>query len=413
MKKDKEIFYGWWIVLASVLVSATMVPSVMAMANKFLIPVTEEMRISRSAFTLSNSILQAMGIIFAPFITKKLAQGNLKKIQRNGIIVFGLTFMTYGLAQRPIHLYITSFVLGIAFLTAAIIPISLMITNWFKEKRGLAMSMALSGIGLGGFIFSPLLTKWIANYGWRKSYMIFGAIIILVSLPMSLFIFEKSPEDKGLKALGSDQDKKESKTQSSDLRISVKESFKKPFFKFLLLGMILNGIINTGALGQFPPALEELHGPATAAKIISLYSLIGIFGKLLLGWVNDKYGVMKGTIFGSITFALAFVAILFGENIAMVYLMALLFGLGNAIGNVLPPLLTSAIYGQEKYGEVYGYINSASQIGLTLGSLIVASIYDASGSYRLAWIIMTVATLFTMINWILAYKKSLKYRENN
>ena len=412
MKDNKKIFYGWWIVLGSVLVTATMVPSVMAMANKFLIPVTDEMNISRSAFTLSNSILQAMGIFFSPLITKKLAQGDLKKMQKYGTLVFGLSFMTYGLARKPIHLYISSFILGIAFLTATIIPVSLMITNWFKEKRGLAMSIAFSGIGVGGFIFSPLLTRWISLYGWRNTYFIFGAIMLVVGLPISLFIFEKSPEDKGLKALGDENEKSDDiKVVKNDLSISAKESFKKPFFIFLVLGMILNGIINTGSLGQFPPALEELQGALVAAKIISLYSLIGIAGKLILGWINDNLGIKMGIIFGTTTFGLSFIAILFGENIKALYLMALLFGMGNAIGSVLPPLLTSAIYGQEKYGEVYGYISSATQIGLTFGSLIVASIYDASGSYRSAWIIMAVVTFLTMVSWLLAYKKSLKYKE--
>jgi MFS family permease len=70
--------------------------------------------------------------------------------------------------------------------------------------------------------------------------------------------------------------------------------------------MISNGLINTGALGQFPPALEELHGVTVAAIIISLYSVVGVLGKLILGWVNDKFGIIKGILFGCITFGLPF-----------------------------------------------------------------------------------------------------------
>lgn len=357
MERSNKIFYGWWIVVGAMLVTATIVPSVMAMANKFLIPVTTDMGISRSAFSIGNAILQAMGILLAPFVTKKLVTGDLKKIQMVSIIIYCIVYATYAFAQAPIHLYITSFILGIAYLGASVIPISIMITNWFDKKRGLAMSLGLSGVGVGGFVLSPLITSWLENYGWRNTYLIFAVIMLAVSLPVSIFIFRKSPEGMGLKALGADETHKNEKRDHSrfDLILSTKESYTKPFFIVLVLGMIFNGLINTGALGQFPPALEELHGPTVAATIISLYSLVGIFGKLILGWINDKFGIVSGILFGCITFALAFVLMLFGSNIIIVYLMAISFGLGNAMGSVMPPLLTAATYGPknlEKFMDI-------------------------------------------------------------
>jgi MFS transporter, OFA family, oxalate/formate antiporter len=414
MEKSNKIFYGWWIVVGSIFVTATIVPSVMAMANKFLIPVTTDMGINRSTFSIGNAILQAMGIFLAPFMTKKLATGNLKKIQTVSIIIYCVVYATYALARTPIHLYIISFILGIAYLGASIIPISIMITNWFDNKRGLAMSLGLSGVGIGGFIFSPLITSWLENYGWRKTYLIFAVIILAVCLPVSIFIFRKSPEDKGLKAFGADEAAKSEKGGNGgfDLTISTKESFTKPFFIVLALGMIFNGLINTGALGQFPPALEELHGAAVAAAIISLYSLVGIFGKLILGWVNDKFGIVKGILFGCITFGLAFFMMLFGSNVVIVYLMAISFGLGNAMGAVMPPLITSEIYGPQKYGEVYGYISSATQLGLTFGSILVASIFDITGSYKPAWIVMILLTVGVIVLWIISINASFIYRKS-
>ncbi|MDR7871185.1 MAG: MFS transporter [Tissierellaceae bacterium] len=413
MEKTNKIFYGWWIVVGSILVTATIVPSVMAMANKFLIPVTTDMGINRSTFSIGNAILQAMGIPLAPLITKKLVKGNLKRIQMFSIIIYCIVYATFALARTPIHLYIISFILGIAYLGASMIPISIMITNWFDKKRGLAMSLGLSGVGIGGFIFSPLITSWLENYGWRKTYLIFAVIMLAVSLPVSIFIFSKSPEDKGLKAMGSDEVAKGGKDSSSefDLTISTKESFTKQFFIMLALGMIFNGLINTGALGQFPPALEELHGSIVAAQVISLYSLVGIFGKLILGWINDKFGIVKGILFGCVTFGLAFFLMLFGSNIFIVYLMAISFGLGNAMGAVMPPLITAEIYGPRKYGEVYGYISSATQLGLTFGSILVASIFDITGSYKPAWIIMILFTIGVIVLWIISIKASFKYRK--
>ncbi|MFW7433836.1 MFS transporter [Vagococcus carniphilus] len=297
-----------------------------------------------------------------------------------------------------------------SYLNAAIIPVSIIITNWFQKKRGLAMSIAMAGIGVGGFIFSPLVTMWLSHYGWRTTYFIFAAIILTVCLPVSLFLIKKQPSDKGLQPYGADEvDANQTKAVKQQLTISTKESFTKSFFIILIIGMICNGIINSGALGQFPPALEELHGPAISASIISLYSLIGVGGKLLLGWINDKFGIKVSILFGCTAFALAFVCILFGQNIIFAYSMAIVFGLGNAIGTVIPPLVTSAIYGPEQYGDVYGYVSSATQIGLSIGSLAVAATFDMTGSYSSAWVVLAILSVVTMYSWLTAYRKSRQF----
>lgn len=66
-----------------------------------------------------------------------------------------------------------------------LIPVSMMVTNWFVEKRGIAMSVTMAGIGLGGTIFSPIVTNLLQNYGWRHTYLIMAGIILVVALPVA------------------------------------------------------------------------------------------------------------------------------------------------------------------------------------------------------------------------------------
>lgn len=412
----KKIYYGWFVVFGCLMITCTMVLPIMALSNKFLIQVTGELQISRSAFTLANTILQGLGIFLSPIVSARLARGNMKRIQTVSIIGFVLSYASFSLATNVIHLYISSFFTGIFFLNASLIPVSMMITNWFVKKRGLAMSIAMAGIGVGGTIFSPVITWLLGAYGWRSTYRIMALIILVLALPAALFILRKRPEDMGLLPYGSEdaaiQDaasKRIPKKADIVFPLSVKESRTKLFFILFIFGMLCNGLINTGSLGHFPPAIEELQGPQVQALIISMYSMIGIFGKLVLGWLNDRFGVVVSTAFGCITFALSFIFILFGRNISMLYIMAFLFGLGDAIGTVTPPLITSAIFGAEKYGEAYGIANSFTQIGLSLGALMVAAVYDTSGSYNTAWILLIILTLGAFAGWVGAYAVSRKY----
>ena len=409
--KKSKIFYGWWVVLGCIIITTTMVPPIMSLSNKYLIQVTTDMNISRGSFTLANTILQGLGIFISPIVAKKLAGGNMRKIQSLSIVGFALAYASYALAQSPIHLYISALFVGIFYLNSTLIPVSMMVTNWFIKKRGLAMSLSMAGIGLGGTIFSPIVTMLLTNYGWRQTYIIMAVIILVCALPTSLLLLGKSPADMGLKPYGAGEEAISSSSNKVEkgVKISVKESKGKLFFWVMMIGMIANGLINSGALGQFPPALEELHGVATQAAIISLYSSVGVFGKIALGWINDKFGVVVSCTYGCIVFALAFIFMLLGENVNMLYIMAFAFGLGNAIGTVIPPLVTAEIFGNQKYGEAYGMVNSATQVGLSLGSLMVASLYDLNGSYTSAWIILLALTVVTLVGWLGSYALSKKF----
>lgn len=419
MKNKGQLFYGWKIVFGSVLVTSLVVPLVMSLANVYLISITKEMAISRSAFTLTSTITQGMGIFLSPFVAKKLALGNLRKIQTIGLVVFCISYATFSLAQSVWHFYIIALFLGASFLCAGVIPISMMITNWFHEKRGLAMSIAMTGIGFGGFIYSPLISYLLETFGWRMTYRIMALLVILITLPISLFIFKKKPEDIGLMPYGFEESQTTEKIpiqNQNEGMLTKSQLFKQSFFWVLLIGMLTNGLINSGALGQFPPALEELHGVVIKSTIISLYSLVGVFGKLILGWLNDRFGTISSTIFGCTFFALSFLLLLNGENINFIYLMAIFFGLGTPIGTVSPPLITSEIYGAKNYAQVFGITNSVMQTGLTFGSLIIAKIYDKTGSYNSGWLLLFTLTIVTMASWLLAIilaKKNQSFIQND
>ena len=402
--KQRKIFYGWWVVAGCILVTMTMVPPIMALSNKYLLYVTEDLKISRSAFTLANTVLQALGIFLSPLVTRFLAKGNMRVIQSVSILGYCASYFSYSLAQSPIHLYISSLFLGVFYLNATLIPVSMMVTNWFTARRGLAMSLAMAGIGVGGTIFSPVLTFFLESYGWRASYRLMAGIILVIALPAALFLLRKRPEDLGLEPLGGQP---AAQAGGGDFRLPL----GRFFFWLLLIGMLTNGLINAGALGHFPPAMQESHGAAVQAAVISAYSLISIGGKLILGWVNDRFGVVVSTTYACILFGLSFLFILLSaKSVAMLYAMAVVFGLGNAIGTVTPPLLTAEVFGKENYGKAYGIVNSFTQVGLSLGSLAVASVYDATGTYRFAWVMLLVLTAVTLVSWVGAVLLARRYR---
>ncbi|WP_156289428.1 MFS transporter [Oceanobacillus salinisoli] len=412
MPKRKGIFYGWWIVLAGLLLITLTVPFTSALVSLYMIPITEEFNIPRSAFTLTTTIIAVCGIILSPVAGKIIDKYNVRWILSISIIVFSLSYMSYGIAQSVYHLYISAAFLGISFSFCGNLATQIIIVNWFKKSRGLAMSIAISGIGLGGFIMSPVIANLIIDFGWRQTYFIMGLIILIVGLPIALFVMKKTPQEIGLKPLGEgeadEKDQSAKDKEEIEIDITPAEAKKKPFFYIYMIGIFTLGLITTGSIQQINPYVSDMHGMVYAATIVSLYSVLGIFGKLMLGWFSDKFGIIKSGVMGYIAISISFILLLFGENQSLLILMAVFFAFGNAVASVSTPLFASHIFGTNNYGVMMGVTNSAFQVGMALGGVLTAAVYDVMGSYTWAWIGLTVAALLSMICISLSYMISRK-----
>ena len=122
----------------------------------------------------------------------------------------------------------------------------------------------------------------------------------------------------------------------------------------MLTGMLCNGLINSGSLGQFHRQLKKCTDRQFRLQLFPSTQWLVSLARSLLGWLNDRFGVVVSTVCGCVAFAVSFIFMLMGSNVTMLYIMAVLFGLGDAIGTVTPPLAYSAVFGTKKYGQAYG-----------------------------------------------------------
>lgn len=422
MKDNKNggaIHYAWFILAISAVVLGVFVPIVTSLSNSWQIAVTEDLGFSRTAYSISGTITQAVGIFLGPVASYYLTKYNFKKLWTAFAILFSAGVFGFSLAQNQYHFYISAFVVGVCFIATTSIPIMMMINNWFYEKRGLATSIAVSGISAGGAILSPLISRVISNYGWRTSYRMYSLIILVIAVVFGVFLIYLKPEDRGMKPYGFKKKEEIEKenlggevSKSLEVGLSLTASVTCSFFIFLILGSITNGLAN-GASLQFPPALQQALGVERSGSIISIYLLIGVFGKLLLGEIADRFGIYKALIFGSITLSLSFVSMLFIDTSWGPWALAVIFGLGLAMGTVIPPLVTSSIYNREMYGEAYGFVQSGMQIGAAIGPLFVSFIFDRSASYYIAWIVNIILAILTGVLWYIAHQRAKKYENKS
>lgn len=424
MTKNKNssggFHYAWIILIATILILGTYMPIVTSLANKWQIFVTTDLGFSRSAFSVNTTIVQAVGIFFGPIISKRLGGSNFRRIWLFFAVLFGLSVMGYSIAKTPMHFYILSFLIGLSFISTTSIPMTMMINNWFIKSRGLATSLAFAGVSAGGFILSPVVTWLLTNFGWQRAYLIYGIILLVIAVVMGLFVIRLKPEDMGMKPYGyeeaaaaaaAENDDDSTVANTSDqlnIDVPVSQSFTKAFFILLLVGAILNGLANGGGL-QFSPAIFEARGADVEAWTVSGYLLAGIFGKILLGAIDDRFGYKVSLWSGMGAMALSFFIMLMIDQTWAPYALIVVFGLGLATGTVLPPIITSAIFDGDRYSEAYGYVTSATQIGTAIGPLVVPMIYDAVNSYNPAWVLMIIISVLAAVAWHAAYISGEKF----
>lgn len=409
-KNKKKIFYGWWVVLALFTMVTLTVPFTSALVSLYLIPITEEFGIARSAFTLTTTIIAICGIVLSPVVGSVVEKYNLKLILTISTTVFALAYMSYGLAQNVFHLYISAAILGVSFIFCGNLTAQILVVNWFNKSRGLAMSIVIAGIGFGGFALSPIISTLIQTFDWRQTYFIMGIVILVICLPLIWFVIKKSPQEIGLQRFGDDEANggEDKKGPGVEINITPSEARKEPFFYLFMIAIFILGLLTTGTLQQINPYISDFHGMTFAAIIVSIFSLLGIPFKLGLGTLSDKFGAIKAGSLGYIFMSIALILLLFGGSKTMLLIMAVFFAFGNAVATVCTPLFTSYVFGTNNYGVMMGIVNSVFQVGMALGGVLTGAVYDLFGSYVWAWVGLTIANLLSLACIILSYKLSRK-----
>lgn len=397
MENKKGIFYGWWIVAACTLIMGTFFTLLLSCLSLFTVPICEDLGISRSAFSTFSTILSVMGMILSPIAGKLCATKNTRMIMTGTLIIGVIGYIGISFVQNVGLLYALAVIIGFGSSFCTTVPIAVILTRWFVKARGTAMSITFAGSSVGAMILSPIISKIIADTSWRAAIRYLGIGMLVVLVPLVFLIIRTKPEDKGLKALGADEAPAAGtgSAPANDVGLPLKELQKKPIFWIYVLAIFIM-LLTMGAMYHMAAHVSMIVDAAAAAKFVSIFSLIAIGGKLLMGAVFDK-SLTGGILLGTVSMALCFVFLLIAKNFTMLLPVALFYGLGSAHATIFPPTLTGRFFGSKYYGEIFGFVNSFASLSMAVNGLVMAALFDATGTYTLAWIFGLAAAILATV----------------
>ena len=401
-KRKNRSIYHWVILVCCVLTLMFAYSTRIGLAQLFATEILKETGFATSAYFLAGTISSVICIFTGP-IAGKLLRGKYMR-PTFFICVVGtlVSYACYGFCHSLWQFYLVGALVGIFAMGCGTIPVSVLITNWFEKNRGLMISIAMMGISIGGTVLSPLLSWLIVEFGWRYAYFILCALSLIVLVPIALFVVRRAPQDVGLEPYGHGEETavstKKKNVPASNWNATLKEARKTPILWMFAVGAFL--IYFTACfMGHMSYYLQGVGFDAAAvASYISLYSVVAIIGKLVLGRIFDRFGPKIGILFGCGTFFLFLVAFIFVQGSPMMlYFAAVMYGFGTCTATVAIPIMTTSVFGAKNYSELYGFISAFTMAGSAIGSSAIGFLYDLTGSYRPALTVLAILTALTIV----------------
>lgn len=401
-KRKNRSIYHWVILVCCVLTLMFAYSTRIGLAQLFATEILKETGFATSAYFLAGTISSVICIFTGP-IAGKLLRGKYMR-PTFFICVVGtlVSYACYGFCHSLWQFYLVGALVGIFAMGCGTIPVSVLITNWFEKNRGLMISIAMMGISIGGTVLSPLLSWLIVEFGWRYAYFILCALSLIVLVPIALFVVRRAPQDVGLEPYGHGEETavstKKKNVPASNWNATLKEARKTPILWMFAVGAFL--IYFTACfMGHMSYYLQGVGFDAAAvASYISLYSVVAIIGKLVLGRIFDRFGPKIGILFGCGTFLLFLVGFLFVQGSPMMlYFAAVMYGFGTCTATVAIPIMTTSVFGAKNYSELYGFISAFTMAGSAIGSSAIGFLYDLTGSYRPALTVLAILTALTIV----------------
>ena len=403
MNEKPKTFYGWFIVAAGFAMAAAGIGIFNNTLSVFVKPVCEDLGFTRGSFTLYNTVRSMAAMAMMPVFGEIFSRGkNLKRIMVGCALLICAAAFGYSVSSQLWQFYLFALLHGIAMNGVFIMAISTLINNWFKEKKGFALGLALSGSGLGGSVMVPIVTYVIEGAGWRWGYRTMGLAGLGLLLPVLLFVVKIRPSDMGLAPYGAEAVVAGTAAPADTNGFTRGEVLHMPAFYMTLVGFFLAVFTFCSTNAHAVSYLTDIgHSSLFASSVLSASMFVLIGGKIAMGWIIDRFGVRMGSLSMGLAAIAGGFCLLAAGSAPFAYLYAVCLGFGMAFGSVAPSLITTRYFGTRDFARILALLSMADSLGNAASQPFPGFIYDFTGSYVAAWYLciglMAVAVVLLLL----------------
>ncbi|MCS6925137.1 MAG: MFS transporter [Candidatus Binatia bacterium] len=397
--RSARIFYGWWMVVVSSLAMAAGPILITSTFGIFIKPLADTFGWSRSEISFGFSLVACMASFCAPVVGSLVDRFGPRKVMLCGAVVFGSGFVSFWFLSASLwHFYALYLLTALGGVCLTSIPFAATISRWFVRQRGIALGVMGTGVFVGGIYAPPLVTYVMTQADWRWAYVTLGVLVWVIVLPVIGFFFVESPQQLGLAPdgrveTGEARPRVTFQAQPSRDYTLNEARATLAFWCMAASFALLSGTLH-GCITHLAPLLTDKGlTPQQAAAALMLLSAMGVLGRLTAGYLVDRFPAHLVAFAHFMAVTIGLCAALGAANHGLALLFAAMVGLGFGAESDLMPYLIGRHFGLAAFGTIFGWLYGAFAFGAVLGPLLMGWIFDTTGSYQLAVIVLLPATV--------------------
>jgi len=345
---------------------------------------------SRAQVTSGNAVAKlVIGPLFGFFAGVAVDRFGPRRLMLVGVLLAGLAPIGLGGTTTLLAFYTFYLMNALGYVTGGPLPNQVMLSRWFDSGRGKAMGIAYLGIGVGGALVPLLAHALTEAIGWRSALKVLGVLMIAIALPLVFFVREAEAES-GKAALPA------SPAAGAGGSDSILDVLRQPAFYLLALG----SMASIGAVGGTTQnlklyfAMDRGMAQGRVAELISLVLVGSIAGRLLMGWLADRWPRKRVMILIYLIVAGTIPLLWAASSPIALRAAAVAFGVGLGGDYMIIPLMAADLFGLKRMGRVMGIVLTADGVAEAVVPMAVATLRDRTGSYAPGFaLLVTLAVL--------------------
>ena len=308
-----------------------------------------------------------------------------RRLMMIGILMAGAALVGLGSISSLGMFYFFYFFNALGYVCGGPLPNQVLLTQRFDRSRGKAMGFAYLGIGIGGATVPWISHVLAQHFGWQTALQILGLTIVVVAFPLA-WLVKETP-----RAI----------TTGGSVNVpSPKSAFKQLSFYLLTVGSMCSvaAISGTQQNLKLLLSLDRHFTQRDAASILSMVLACSIAGRLLMGWLADRFSKKHVMLLTYLLVAAGIPLLFLGTSHLVLYVSAAIFGIGLGGDYMIIPLITAEIFGIEILGRLLGVILTAGGIAEAAAPWLIGHLRDATGSYRESCIALVAIALLGAVS---------------
>jgi len=409
-QKTSNIFYGWWIVAAGVVLCLFGYGAWYYTFGALFNPISSEFGWSRATTSLARSVSSFQGGIEGPIVGPLIDKFGPRFMVRVAWTMAALGFFLMSYINSYWMFIVTySILLSLGMNAGLYLPMQTTIAKWFHEKRGLAIGILTSGAAVGGAILVPVVAWLITTYGWRKAVVVLAIAVLVLGWGLSFILKPHGPEHYGLRPDGKkDEPAKEVADPSSAHAkvaeiiegLTLKEAMKTQAFWILVVAFTFSHTALSAIVVHEIPFIEDMGISAVlAATALGTMTLMSAPGRLFGGWFADRWrrDLKYLYLVASVVQACGLFILAKVMNMSWVWAFVVIYGLSYGFRIAIEPVMRARYFGRKAFGAIMGYLAAFTVLGSFAGPYLAGWIFDTTKSYVSAFLIFAAMMIIAGI----------------